>query len=317
METPLVLKTVGLSKSYKVGHIWQRSRPALHGLDLEVRRGEVFGYLGPNGSGKTTTLKLLMGLLHPDAGEIQVLGRPWSDPTWRYRVGYLPEHPYLYDYLTAQEYLDYVGRLFGMTARDRAERGRALLERVALTRVAAVPMRRFSKGMLQRAGIAQALVNDPEFLVLDEPMSGLDPVGRRLVRDLILDQKAAGKTVLFSTHILPDAETLCDRVAVLRGGRLMDVGPLSQILKLDVSHMEVLAAGLDATSLEAPGLRLRQPLGERWRLEVEERALGGVVRAVEAAGGRILSVQPIRQSLEDYFLKELGGDGPGPWGGED
>jgi len=317
METPLVLKTVGLSKSYKVGHIRQRLRPALHGLDLEVRKGEVFGYLGPNGSGKTTTLKLLLGLLRPDAGEIQVLGHPWVDPAWRYRVGYLPEQPYLYDYLTPQEYLDYVGRLFGMTARDRAERARALLARVGLTRVAGVPMRRFSKGMLQRAGIAQALVNDPEFLILDEPMSGLDPVGRRLVRDLILDLKAAGKTVLFSTHILPDAETLCDRVAVLRGGRLLDVGPLSQILKLDVSHMEVLVAGLDATGLEAPGLRRRQLLGERFRLEVEERSLGGVVRAVEAAGGRILSVQPIRQSLEDYFFKELGEDAAGPWGGED
>src|SRR6266487_2278361 len=298
METPPVLKTVGLSKSYKVGHIRRRLRPALQGLDLEVRRGEVFGYLGPNGSGKTTTLKLLMGLLRPDSGEVQVLGRPWHDPAWRYRVGYLPEHPYLYDYLTPREYLDYVGRLFGLPAPDRAERGRALLERVGLTHVATVPMRRFSKGMLQRAGVAQALVNEPELLILDEPMSGLDPVGRRLVRNLILDQRAAGKTVLFSTHILPDAETLCDRVAVLRGGRLLDVGPLSQILKIDVSHMEVLVAGLDATRLEDTGLRARQALGERWRLEVEEGSLGGVVRAVEAAPGRLLFVHPTRPSLE-------------------
>ncbi len=317
METPLVLKTIGLSKSYRVGHIRRRPRPALQGLDLEVRRGEVFGYLGPNGSGKTTTLKLLMGLLRPDSGEVEVLGCPWDDPAWRYRVGYLPEHPYLYDYLTAQEYLDYVGRLFGLPAPARAARGRELLARVGLAHVATVPMRRFSKGMLQRAGIAQALVNDPELLILDEPMSGLDPLGRRLARNLILDQKAAGKTVLFSTHILPDAETLCDRVAVLRGGRLLDVGPLSQILKLDVSHMEVLVAGLDATRLQEGGVRLRQPLGERWRLEVEERSLGGVVRAVETAGGRILFVQPIRQSLEDYFFEELGGESAGPWGGED
>src|SRR6266545_2604201 len=286
METPLVLKTIGLSKSYKVGHIRRRLRPALQGLDLEVRRGEVFGYLGPNGSGKTTTLKLLMGLLRPDSGEVEVLGCPWDDPAWRYRVGYLPEHPYLYDYLTPQEYLDYVGRLFGLPAPARAARGRELLARVGLAHVATVPMRRFSKGMLQRAGIAQALVNDPELLILDEPMSGLDPLGRRLARNLILDQKAAGKTVLFSTHIL------------------LDVGPLSQILKLDVSHMEVLVAGLDATRLQEGGVRLRQPLGERWRLEVEERSLGGVVRAVETAGGRILFVQPIRQSLEDYFFEE-------------
>jgi ABC-2 type transport system ATP-binding protein len=317
MEAPPVLKAVGLSKSYKVGHIRRRLRPALQGLDLEVRRGEIFGYLGPNGSGKTTTLKLLMGLLRADAGEVQVLGRPWLDPAWRYQVGYLPENPYLYDYLTPREYLDYVGRLFGLSSRERAERGRALLERLGLSHVAAVPLRRFSKGMLQRVGLAQALVNDPELLILDEPMSGLDPVGRRLVRDLILEQKAAGKTVLFSTHILPDAEALCDRVAVLRGGRLLDAGPLSQILKLDVSHMELLAAGLDAARLEDPAIRVRQALGERWRLEVEERSLGAVVRAVEAAGGRILAVQPIRQSLEDYFFKELGGGSAGPWGGAD
>ncbi|HSB60452.1 MAG TPA: ABC transporter ATP-binding protein [Vicinamibacteria bacterium] len=317
MDSPLVLKTVGLSKSYKIGHIRQRSRPALHALDLEVQRGEVFGYLGPNGSGKTTTLKLLVGLLHPDAGEVEMLGRPWGDPSWRYRVGYLPEHPYLYDYLTPREYLDYVGRLFGLPAPERAERSRRLLDKVGLAHVASVPMRRFSKGMVQRAGLAQALVNDPDLLILDEPMSGLDPVGRRLVRNLILDLRAAGKTVLFSTHILPDAETLCDRVAVLRGGRLVDVGPLSRILNLDVSHMEVLATGLEAAQLPEAGVRARQPLGERWRLEVEERSLGAVVRAVEDAGGRVLAVQPIRQSLEDYFFKELGAESAGPWGGED
>ena len=296
----------GLSKSYPIGHLRQRPVPVLVDLSLEVQPGEIFGYLGPNGSGKTTTLKIVTGLLHADRGSFSVLGHPQKDPAWRYKVGYLPEHPYLYDYLTAREYLDYAGRLFGLGPRQRREGTRRLLELVGLQRSADIPLRRFSKGMVQRAGIAQALVNDPELLILDEPMSGLDPIGRRLVRNIILDLKKAGKTVLFSTHILSDAETLCDRVAVLRSGHLLDVGPLATILKVDISHMEVLTSGLDAGALEVPGLRSRQPLGERWRLEVDEKALGSCVSAIEAAGGRILSVQPIRQSLEEYFFKELG-----------
>jgi ABC-2 type transport system ATP-binding protein len=317
-EDAVALDIRGLTKSYRVGHILQKRRLALANLSLQVRRGEIFGYLGPNGSGKTTTLKLLTGLLHPDAGEVFVLGSPLAERSWRHRVGYLPEHPYLYDYLTATEYLDYAARLFGLPAAARRERSRALLERVGLARSAHVPLRRFSKGMVQRAGIAQALVNHPELVILDEPMSGLDPVGRRLVRNLIVDLKREGKTVLFSTHILSDAETLCDRVAVLRAGRLLEVGPLSRILNIDVSHMEVLAAGLDGGALEAPGIRSRQALGERWRLEIEEASLGAVVKGVEVAGGRILSVQPVRQSLEDYFFKELGlAPGAGEWVGED
>ncbi len=310
------LEISGLSKAYKVGHIRRKSRPALRELSLRVLPGEVFGYLGPNGSGKTTTLKLLTGLLHPDAGSVLILGRPFADRSWRYRVGYLPEHPYLYDYLTPLEYLDYAGRLFGLPGGVRRERAHRLLGLVGLSRSATLPLRRFSKGMVQRAGLAQALMNEPELVILDEPMSGLDPIGRRLVRNIILDLKKAGKTVLFSTHILSDAETLCDRVGVLREGRLLNVGPLEQILNLDVSHMEVLASGLDAGKLPADGIRARQPMGQRWRLEVEEAALGAVVRALEAAGGRILSVQPIRQTLEDFFFKELGGEpgGPDAWG---
>ncbi len=234
------------------------------------------------------------------------------------RAGYLPENPYLYDYLTPAEYLDYVGRLFGLASRARRERVRELLALVGLERSSGVPMRRFSKGMLQRAGLAQALVNDPELVFLDEPMSGLDPIGRRLVRDLILGLRQAGKTVLFSTHILSDAETLCDRVAVLRAGRLVKTGPLGELLRLDASHMEVLASGVTAT---APGLEAARsvPVGDRLRLEVEERSLGRVVTAIEAAGGRVLGVQPVRQTLEDYFFEEMGGASAaraGEWGGD-
>ena len=263
-----VLVTRGLSKSYRTGHILQGRRPALVDLDLQLLRGEILGYVGPNGSGKTTTFKLLMGLVRPDRGEVLILGEPLASRAWRMRAGYLPEHPYLYDYLTAAEYLDYCGRLFGLERATRRRRALELLSRVGLEDSADVPMRRFSKGMLQRAGLAQALVNDPELLFLDEPMSGLDPVGRRLVRDLILSLRKAGKTVLFSTHILSDAETLCDRVAVLRGGRLLNVGPLGELLRLDVTHLELLASGVAA---DAPGLEL-VPAASPWAIACDSRS---------------------------------------------
>jgi ABC-2 type transport system ATP-binding protein len=313
MSAPPALATTGLSKSYRTGHIIQGRRPALQDLDLEVRRGEIFGYVGPNGSGKTTTLKLLVGLLKPDRGDARVLGEPLASRAWRFRAGYLPEHPYLYDYLTAAEYLDYAGRLFALPLPRRREKTRELLELVGLSGSADVPLRRFSKGMVQRAGLAQALVNDPELVILDEPMSGLDPIGRRLVRDIILGLRRVGKTVFFSTHILSDAEALCDRVGVLRAGRLVRVGALGELLRLDVQHMEVFVSGLPEGALE--GAR-RERVGERLRLEVDERDLGRTVAAVEAAGGRILSVQPVRETLEDYFFRETGAalGGASPWG---
>ena len=297
----------GLTKSYMVGHLRRRPRPALRGLTLDVARGEVFGYLGPNGSGKTTTLKILMGLVYPDAGEAEILGHPFADRRWRYLAGYMPEHPYLYDYLTPREYLDYVGRLFGLARAERRKRADALLERVGLAHARDLAMRRFSKGMVQRAGLAQTLMNDPELVFLDEPMSGLDPVGRKLVRDLILELKGQGKTVFFSTHILADAETLCDRVAVLRGGELLETGRLDEILRIDVEHLEVLAASLTTDAVRSlPHVRASQAIGDRWRLEVAEAGLAEVVQAIVRAGGRVLSVQPIRQTLEEHFFHEIG-----------
>ena len=301
------LRIRGLSKAYPTGHLHQTRRPALRGLDLDVERGEVFGYLGPNGSGKTTTLKLLMGLVFPDAGHAEILGRPLADRRWKHQVGYLPEHPYLYDYLTPREYLDYTGRLFGMSSSERRRRIDELLERVGLTHARDLPVRRFSKGMVQRAGVAQALMNDPEMVFLDEPMSGLDPVGRRLIRDLILEMKHRGKTVFFSTHILSDAEALCDRVAVLRDGTLIEAGRLEEILRVDFEHLEVLATGLPAdAAARVPHVRARHAVGERWRFEVAERGLAEAVADITRAGGRILSAQPIRQSLEEHFLREIG-----------
>jgi ABC-2 type transport system ATP-binding protein len=317
MTDGLALRIRGLAKSYPAGFLGRARRPVLRGLSLDVHANEIFGYLGPNGSGKTTTLKVIMGLVFPDSGEVSVLGEPLASPGWRRRCGFLPEHPYFYDYLTASEYLDYVGRLFGMPGAARARRRDELLELVGLARSARIPLRRFSKGMAQRLGVAQALMNDPELVFLDEPMSGLDPIGRHLMRGIIRSLREGGKTVFFSTHILSDAETLCDRVALLRSGELMKLGRLDEILGLEVKHMEVLASGLDEAALSAlpPGARNRQAVGERWRLEVDEPALGSVVSVVERAGGRILSVDPVRLSLEEYFFKEMqaASDAPGTW----
>jgi ABC-2 type transport system ATP-binding protein len=299
----------GVEKSFRIGHLRPTFRRALEPLTFSIHRGEIFGYLGPNGSGKTTTLKILLGLLFPDGGTATILGHPLESRAWRYRAGYLPEHPYLYDYLTAAEYLDYAGRLFGMKTADRRARARDMLRLVGLEESAHLPLRRYSKGMTQRVGLAQALVNDPEIVFLDEPMSGLDPLGRRLVRRIILDLKAAGKTVFFSTHILSDAESLCDRVALLRGGQLLKVGALDQILTLDVSHLEVLVSGIAEAALAEIPVRARARVGDRWTLEVDEGRLGEVIRAVEAQRGRVLGVHPIRQSLEEYFVKEMGGGG--------
>ena len=315
------LQIVGLHKSFPVGFLGWKRRTVLRDLSLCVRRNEVLGYLGPNGSGKTTTLKILMGLLFPDRGSLSILGFPLSAVEWRHRVGFLPEHPYFYDYLTPAEYLDYVGRLFRLPAPLRRQRALELLQLVGLTRSAHTPLRRFSKGMLQRLGLAQALINDPEIVFLDEPMSGLDPIGRHLVRGIILGLKQRGKTVFFSTHILSDAETLCDRVALLRRGELLKVGRLDEILGIEVEHMEVMATGMGAEVLAgAPaGVREIRAIGERWCFETEERVLGAVVRWVEAAGGRILSVYPVRQSLEEYFFKEMAAsdDAAAAWGAED
>jgi ABC-2 type transport system ATP-binding protein len=296
-----------LTKDYSVGFWRRRPYRALDRLSLAIEPGEIFGFLGPNGAGKTTTLKLLMQLIFPTSGHAQILGRPIGDVAVRHRIGYLPENPYFYDYLTAEELLTYFAQLLDVPAADRRRRVSDLLDRVGIGRERRFQMRKFSKGMIQRVGIAQALLNEPDVIFLDEPMSGLDPLGRRRVRDIILELRAAGKTVFFSTHILSDAEALCDEVAVLRAGELLKVGRLSDILQVDVSHMEVLVSGVDPASL--PGsVHARQAVGERWRLEIASGDLGAVITSTEKAGGRVLSVQPIRQSLEDYFVQAMSPD---------
>jgi ABC-2 type transport system ATP-binding protein len=301
------LEIKGLTKSYPFGFLHRKRRRVLGPLDLRLERGEIFGYLGPNGAGKTTTLKALMGFVRPDSGVMRVLGHEWADPSWRSRTGFLPEHPYFYDYLSAEEYLDYSGRLIGLGGADRARMSRELIGRVGLMKARTRPLRRFSKGMLQRLGVAQALLGEPELLVLDEPMSGLDPLGRHLVRNLILEQRDKGRTVLFCTHILSDAESLCDRVALLRDGQLVGAGRLDEILRVDVDHMEVLVSGVEEPALVRLGLDRRSRSGERWRLQLDEASLVPVLGALVGEGARVLSVHPARQSLEELFVREVAG----------
>src|SRR5438067_8247385 len=218
-----------LEKTYSVGFWRKRPKRALKPLNLAVEEGEIFGFLGPNGAGKTTTLKMLMGLVFPSRGSARILGMELDDPRMKAQIGFLPEQPYFYDYLTARELLRYYGQLSGVDSRQLSSSVNAVLEKVGLRDAMNVQLRKFSKGMLQRAGIAQAILHDPKVVFLDEPMSGLDPMGRREVRSLIEELKEEGKTVFFSTHILSDAEALCDRVAVLHKGQLRAVGAVSAL----------------------------------------------------------------------------------------
>src|ERR1041385_3610557 len=243
------IRTEALTKHYTVGFWRPRPYVALDGLTLQVEQGEVFGFLGPNGAGKTTTLKLLMQLIYPTSGHAEILGKPIGDVSVKRRVGYLPETPYFYDYLTAEELLNYFGALFGYAAAERRRRTGALLDEVGIGKERRLPLRKFSKGMLQRVGIAQAILNDPEVVFLDEPMSGLDPLGRREMRQLILRLRDRGCTVFFSSHVLADAEALCSRVAILAGGRLVAAGRLSDLLAFQVRGWELVVSGVTTGTL--------------------------------------------------------------------
>ncbi|MBN2371073.1 MAG: ABC transporter ATP-binding protein [Vicinamibacteria bacterium] len=305
-----VITVRDLDKQFRAGFLLLGRVTAIRGVSFSMQSGEVLGYIGPNGSGKTTTIKILMGLLRADHGEIRILGHSHVATAWRRRTGFLPEHPYFYDYLSAREYLAYAGRLCGIPRvelRDRIER---LLDTLGLRRSGSVPLRRYSKGMLQRFGVAQALINDPDLLIVDEPMSGLDPLGRRLVRNLIADFKRRGKSVLFSTHILSDAEALCDRIVLLHQGRMIAQGSLDDVLKIDVQRLEVLASGIPAEEIRIAGdltglAPSRAAIGGRLRIEVDPADLARLVAEIEARGGRVLSVNPVRKSLEEFFIEEV------------
>jgi ABC-2 type transport system ATP-binding protein len=283
---------------------------AVDALSLDVRRGEVFGFIGPNGAGKSTTIRILMGLLYPTRGSAELLGSPVGDLAARSRIGFLPESPYFYDYLTAEELLDFVGRIFGLDHTSRRQRSEQLLEQVGLAQATRRPLRKFSKGMLQRIGLAQALMGDPELVVLDEPMSGLDPLGRRQVRDLIVELRKAGKTIFFSTHILSDVEALCDRAAIVIGGQLRSVGPLdllvsSRILSTDVTLRGPVAVDAVVRQATSSLHRTGELMVATLAPEVE---LEPFIAAVHAAGARLVSVAPKRESLEDLFVRAATGD---------
>lgn len=303
------LATQELTKDYAVGFWRKRPHRALDHLTLDVEQGEVFGFLGPNGSGKTTTLKLLLQLVFPSLGSAEILGRPLGDISVKRRIGYLPENPYFYDYLTAEELLTYFARLFGLSGADRRARVARLLDEVGIGGERRLQLRKFSKGMLQRVGIAQALLNDPELVLFDEPMSGLDPLGRRDVRALILRLRDQGKTIFFSSHVLSDAEALCSRVAILVRGRLVADGRLDQLLAFQVQGWDLVMTGLSPDRVERLGARITRAVRisvGRYMLELPldpppDRLLGELV----AGGAQLVSLTPIRDTLEEFFVRQV------------
>jgi ABC-2 type transport system ATP-binding protein len=292
----VVIETRNLSKVYR--DFWGRSKKvALKPLDLEIHRGEIFGLLGPNGSGKTTTLKLLLGLIFPTSGEASIFGQPATDVAKNERIGYLPEESYLYKFLDAEETLDFYGRLFGMPPEERGRRAAALIEMVGLTRDRKRQLREYSKGMTRRIGVAQALINDPELVLLDEPTSGLDPIGTREMKDLIIDLKRRGKTVIMCSHLLADVEDVCDRIAVLHQGELKELGRVEDLLTV-TGVTQFRARGLSPEACEA----IRSVLASHGGSEIEvghptttlEDLFLEVVRDTEARPGRRARVATAR-----------------------
>jgi len=299
------IEILGLEKTYSVGFWRKRPKRALHPLHLAIEDGEIFGFLGPNGAGKTTTLKMLMGLVFPSGGTARILGMDLDDPRMKAQIGFLPEQPYFYDYLTARELLTYYGQLSGVDSRQLPRKVDSTLERVGLRDATDVQLRKFSKGMLQRAGIAQAILHDPKVVFLDEPMSGLDPMGRREVRSLIEQLKAEGKTVFFSTHILSDAEALCDRVAVINLGQLRGVGAVAELTSGVRGKVELVWQGTSVpAAIKSLGAETHVA-GDTTRAIISEQNQDAAMEAVRRETLRLISVTPVRVSLEDYFMAQL------------
>jgi ABC-2 type transport system ATP-binding protein len=304
-ERPLI-EVRALSKTFRLGLLRQKRVEAVRGVSFEVRRGEIFGFLGPNGAGKTTVIKMLTGLIHPTGGEAFLFGERVPGQAARRRIGFLPENPYVYPFLTPREFVELSARLSGLGGKKVGTRSAEVLEQVGIAYAADRPVRRLSKGMLQRTGLAAALVSDPEMLILDEPMSGLDPVGRKEVRDLIFRERDAGRTIFFSTHILTDVEAMCDRVTILRKGEIVVSGAIRELLRGDVMHTEITLANVsdalrsafvaeELPMRERPGIVQLEILGEAKVADVLQRAL--------AEGARVLEVTPRKETLEDLFLR--------------
>ena len=300
----------GLVKDFRPG-LGLRSQRVLHDVSFRVGEGEIYGFVGPNGAGKTTTLKILMGLIRPTAGTATILGHPVSQSGFRQQVGFLPENPYFYSFLTAREILDFYARLSGIAASSRKQKIAELLSSVGLEGAADARLKTFSKGMLQRVGIAQALVHDPSVVFLDEPMSGLDPIGRKEIRDIILGLRAEGRTVFMNTHILTDVEMICDRVAIIVKGHIRYEGPIAELLRGDSMDSDVVLARLPADL----GIRLHERygnrvkgLGERIEIRVPDKEVSSLLNVALGAGAEVVSVTRNKHSLEHAFLSAVRGE---------
>jgi len=299
MKTVLLIESV--RKSFSVGFI-PKKKEILKGISLSVAEGEIFGYLGPNGAGKTTTLKCILGLIFPDAGHIELFGRTHLDPESKERVGFLPENPYFYDYLTAREFLEFYGQLFGLDKNVRDGRIATLLKTVGLEKAAGLQLRKFSRGMLQRIGLAQALINEPSLVLLDEPLGGLDPLGRKEIRDIIIRLREKGKTVFLSSHILQDIEMICDRVAIIVGGKILSQGKLVDLISEKVLFTEVTVSGVEEKELAALGESLTTQAGRTLLKVFEEAKIQDILELVRKREGKIHSLIPRTQTLEDLFV---------------
>jgi ABC-2 type transport system ATP-binding protein len=303
----LAIDVRDLKKTYKTP-FRRKKVEALRGVTFAVQRGHIFGFVGPNGAGKTTTIRTLMGLIRPTSGAAMLLGQPIPSRAARFKVGFLPEAPYFYDYLTIGELLDLTGRLFGMPAPQRHKRAESLIERVGLARAQGQNLKKFSKGMLQRAGLAQALMNDPELVVLDEPMSGLDPIGRKEVRDLIVELRDQGKTVFFSTHILSDVEAITDHVAIIARGQLQAEGKPAELVKKTILGVDVTVRVPDKANTESlvDGAERVRLVGDELSLTLPAGAdVDAWIARAHEAGAKVIEVAPRHETLEDLFLREV------------
>ncbi|HEY8120269.1 MAG TPA: ABC transporter ATP-binding protein [Myxococcota bacterium] len=308
-----IVRVAGLAKDFRTGLGLRKTR-VLHGIDFEVKAGEIFGFIGPNGAGKTTTLKILMGLIRASEGEAQILGHDVRETAFREHIGFAPESPYFYDFLTGAEILDFYARLCAVPRARRVERVREVLALVGLAGAADARLRTYSKGMLQRIGIAQAIVHDPSVVFLDEPMSGLDPVGRKEIRDLVVRLNADGKTIFMNTHILSDVETICDRVAIIVQGRIAYQGVLDNALAAGERKFDVTLSSLSPEFAEEAEARFEAELSgraDRITLRVADKHMSELVQGALAHGAAIEEVAPVRLGLEALFLEAVAGTIPG------
>ncbi len=303
----IVIKTERLKKIFRTG-LSGKNITALKGIDLEIYKGEIFGFLGPNGAGKTTTIKILMGLIFPTEGRAWILGKELGDIEIKKNIGFLPEHPYFYEYLKGWEFLEFYGELFGLKGKYLQGRVEYLLDLVGLSKAAYLPLRKYSKGMLQRIGIAQALINDPELIILDEPMSGLDPVGRKEIRDLILELNKVGKTIFFSSHIIPDVEMICHRVGILLKGELVTTGRLDEIIEGGIRYIDIVAQDMEVEILEhikSMGFQVIES-GNNVSIRLKDESyVDSILGLIISHKGHIISVTPHRESLEEHFIKRI------------